>query len=400
MNACLARLVARCLPKTLFGRLALLLFVAVLSSHVLALTVMFEFMPHPHGPPPGHPPMVHHANPVFEPQRPSPLPPPLMPANLLLDIGVRLSALMLAAWIGARWLSEPMKRLACAADELGRNIDRPPLPEDGTTECREASRVFNQMQAQIRQQLADRDRFVASVSHDLRTPLTRLRLRTEGLVNATQRMAFQRDVKEMDDMVAATLDYLATGADTEPFVLLDVTALIDTLTEDHRACGQPVGCEGRAAPMLAQVSALRRCVENLVENALRYGQQADIRLTDSATEVRIEVFDRGPGLAPEELTRVLAPFYRVEGSRNRAHGGVGLGLSIAHDVARRHGGNVVLRNRDAVEGGGLVASVVLPRHDSGTARYPGNLSVSEPAATDSFTSLPTIRRARLAPAST
>lgn len=369
MKARLARLAARCLPKTLFGRLALLLFVAVLSSHVLALTVMFEFMPHPHGPPPGHPSMASSPNhalapqlpPSLSPSSPPSLPPPLMPANLLMDIGVRLAALMFAAWIGARWLSEPMKRLARAADELGRNIDRPPLPEDGTTECREASRVFNQMQAQIRQQLADRDRFVASVSHDLRTPLTRLRLRTEGLANATQRSAFQRDVKEMDAMVTATLDYLVTGADAEPFVLLDVAALMDTLTEDHCACGQQVRCEGGAEPLLAQVSALRRCVENLVENALCYGQQADIRLTDSATEVRIEVFDRGPGLAPEELTRVLAPFYRVEGSRNRAHGGVGLGLSIAHDVARRHGGDVVLRNRDAVDGSGLVASVVLPR---------------------------------------
>lgn len=351
----LARLVGRqvarlegWLPTTLFGRLALLLFVAVLASHVLALTLMFEFRPgpHPHPHPPPH-------------WRPPPPPPHLLHPGLLLDIGVRLAALMLAAWIGARWLSQPIKRLAGAARDLGRDIGRAPLPEDGTVECREASRVFNQMQARIRQQLDERDQFVAAVSHDLRTPLTRMRLRTEGLHDPEQKRRFGQDIAEMDDMIRATLDYLRGAAHPEALVRLDLAALVHSIADDQRACGHNAAVvPSRAAPVLAQASALRRCIGNLVENAIRYGGSAEIRLVDSQGHVRIEVSDRGPGLPEAELVKVLAPFYRVEGSRNRSHGGVGLGLSIAHDIARRHGGSLVLRNGATC---GLVAALSLPR---------------------------------------
>lgn len=351
-QAC-ARGLARLLPATLFGRLALLLALAVLASHVLALTLLFEalpaLLPHPEG--------LRLAG--MPPDLGPPPPPPRW--GMLMDIGVRLSALLLAAWIGARWLSRPMSQLAEAARDLGNNLDRPPLQAQGPLECRETTRVFNEMQARIRQQMADRDRFVASVSHDLRTPLTRLRLRAESLADPSQRQAFQRDVREMDAMVQSTLDYLRAGADTEPRALLDLTALVDTLVQDHQACGHRVTFSGTARPVAAQVSALRRSLENLVENALRYGQRAHVRLIDTPASVCVEVVDAGPGLPEGELQKVLAPFYRVEGSRNRAHGGVGLGLSIAHDIARRHGGSLQLRNRPPGQGTGLVASLELPR---------------------------------------
>ena len=337
MAACLIRL----LPRTLFGRLALLLFVAVLASHVLALTLMFEFRP-PHDPGRSHPPG----------------PPPMLHPGLLLDIGVRLSALMLAAWIGARWLSKPINQLASAAREIGLDIHRPPMAEVGTDECRAATRVFNQMQAQICSQLADRDRFVAAVSHDLRTPLTRLALRAEGLSDAVQRQQFAQDIGEMNHLISTTLDYLRGAAHAEPLVLLDVASLLDSLVDDHQACGHEVSVSGTVAPLPVQASALRRCLNNLIDNAVRYGGGARIDVTDHPDHVVIDVSDDGPGIADAELERVLAPFYRLEGSRNKNSGGVGLGLSIASDIARRHHGQLRLKNG---ANGGLVATLILPR---------------------------------------
>lgn len=349
-------LARRLLPDTLFGRLTLLLLGFVLISHVLALTVMFELLPQPPGPPG---PMVQgHGG-------PRPGPPPMVPLGLLLDIGVRMTALVLAAWIAAIWLSRPIKRLAAAAHELGRSIgvdtgkrSPAPLPEEGPLECREASRVFNRMQAQIRRQLDERDRFVAAVSHDLRTPLTRLRLRTESLSEAAQQAQFRQDIGEMEQMIGATLDYLRGAAAAEDVVLLDVPALAESIAEDQQAAGHAVHVSGRAAPFPAQASALKRCLCNLVDNAVRYAHEARIHLVDSDSTLRIEVHDDGPGIPADQLERVLEPFHRVEGSRNRQHGGVGLGLSIARDIAAKHRGTLSLRSADQ---GGLVATLEFPR---------------------------------------
>ena len=279
-------------------------------------------------------------------------------AGLLLDIGVRLAALLLAAWVGARWLSRPIGQLAAAARELGSDIDRPPLPEDGTLECREASRVFNQMQARIRSQLQDRDRFVAAVSHDLRTPLTRMRLRAEGLEAATERQAFSRDIAEMDAMITATLDHLRGVALAEPRAPLDLQALLQSLADDHIDCGHHVLVQGQAGLLPAQAGAMRRCIDNLMGNAVRYGGGAEVTLSDDGATVHIAVRDHSPGLPESELNRVFDPFYRAETSRNRLHGGVGLGLSIARDIAERHQGRLRLSN---APDGGLLALLELPR---------------------------------------
>jgi protein-histidine pros-kinase len=355
-------LAGRCLPDSLFGRLALLLGVAVVSSHVLALTLMFEVLPHP-GPPPLPPPgMQPHdfAGTGGPPGQPGPPGPRL--SGLLLDISVRLGALLLAAWMGARWLSDPVRRLAGAARELGHNIHRPPLPETGTLECREATRVFNQMQKHIRAQLEQRDQFVAAVSHDLRTPLTRLALRVESLQDASERQRFGRDIAEMDSMIRATLDYLRGAADAEPWVALDLASLVDSVVHDQQDSGNDVVQASQSgaplAPVRAQASALRRCLTNLLENAVRYGGAAEVRLAEDADAVRVTVLDLGPGIPEAELAKVLQPFYRVEASRNRNSGGVGLGLATASDIARQHGGSVELSNRP---GGGLQAELVLPR---------------------------------------
>ena len=359
----MGQLAHRLLPDSLFGRLALLLVVAVVTSHILALTLMFELNPFPPPPPPPAG-LGAHIGPL-----PGPEPPHLFKLGLLMDISVRLLALVLAAWVGARWLSEPVRKLASAAKELGCDIHRAPMTEEGTLECREATRVFNQMHERIRQQLAQRDQFVAAVSHDLRTPLTRLSLRAQSLADSQMREGFGRDIVEMNEMIRTTLDYLRGMADPEPLVLLDVGSLIQSLAEDFQDGGQDVQVQGgaQAAPLMVQASALRRCMDNLVGNAVRYGQRARISLADSATRLQISVHDDGPGIAEQELDKVLLPFYRLEASRNRHSGGVGLGLATAHDVAQKHGGSLTLANAPA---GGLVATLQLPRPARYTASPP------------------------------
>jgi protein-histidine pros-kinase len=295
------------------------------------------------------------------------LPPPMKPIGLALDIGVRLGALVIAAWIGARWLARPIARLARAAQAIGRDIQHPPLDEDdGTRECRDATRVFNLMQARIRQQLDERDRFVAAVSHDLRTPLTRMALRVEASADDSLRHGLSKDIAEMNAMIAATLDYLRGAA--EPMMRIDLASLVESLVDDRQACGQDVHIDAASATgpieVVGELSAVRRCIDNLVDNAVRYGGAARLRLHADAALAHLDVRDDGPGIAEAELPKVMAPFYRVEGSRNRASGGVGLGLSIAHDIAQRHRGGIGLRNATPR---GLVASLRLPRNTSAGA---------------------------------
>ena len=364
---------ARLIPATLFGRLAMLLFVVVIVSHALVLTVLFEFMGPPamaDRPPPSGP-AAADTRPGRQGEPAGPrgpaggppdesLPEHLLNPGMLFDITVRLLALLLATWVGARWLSQPIQRLADAARDLGRDINGPPLEEQGTTECREATKVFNRMKLRIQRQIADRDRFVAAVSHDLRTPLTRLRLRTETLEHAGDRLAFQRDIAEMDLMIRDTLDYLMGAAEGERAERFDIAALVRSMADDHADAGEETEftVRGHAAPLEGQPRALKRCVGNLVENALRYGGSAEVALVDTPASLTIRIADRGPGVPEHELEKLTQPFYRVESSRNRHSGGVGLGLSIVREIAERHGGHLALSNRP---GGGLIAELRFPR---------------------------------------
>ncbi len=352
------RFALRCVPDSLFGRLALLLGVAVLSSHFLALTLMFELMPS-RPPPPGH--LLEWAQPGSNDSMASHRPHGPPPAGIVLDIGVRLGALLLAAWVGARWLSEPIRRLASAARDLGHNIHRAPLPEVGTLECRQASRVFNQMQEHIQAQMEQRDQFVAAVSHDLRTPLTRLALRAESLSSDLERRQFKSDISEMDTMIRATLDYLSGAAEAEPWVMLDLNSLVRSLVHDQQEIGNDVQLiepQVGVAALRAQPSALRRCIGNLIDNGVRYGGSVEVCLIEDAGGLVVQVIDAGPGIPEPELRNVFKPFYRLEGSRNRNTGGCGLGLAIASDIAHQHHGFIRLQNRKT---GGLCAELVLGR---------------------------------------
>jgi signal transduction histidine kinase len=368
-------LLHRLLPQTLFGRLACLMTLAVITSHFLALKLMFEMGPNIFGPRP--PPLLlelaRHA-PLGSDVRPGP---PggfdlLTHWNLWLDVAVRLSALLLVTWVGVRWLAQPVRGLADAAMKLGRDVRSEPLVEIGTVECREAIRVFNQMQARICQQLDERDSFVAAVSHDLRTPLTRLALRVEALPDVLQRARFRHDIAEMNNMIAVTLDYMRDVAASEPLVWLDLESMLTSMTDDYVSTGAHVRLDsGREAlccgVLRTQPQALRRCISNLLDNAVRYGGSATMRCYPLDGAICIEIADQGNGVSESELHKITQPFYRSEGSRNRHSGGVGLGLSIASDIAQRLQGTLTLSNRPQ---GGLLAILTFPLSKGSETDFP------------------------------
>ncbi|MFO1265624.1 MAG: ATP-binding protein [Rubrivivax sp.] len=288
-----------------------------------------------------------------------PQPPPDWPLRLLGQLALLAVVVGLLSGWAVRRLTRPLKELAAAADGLARNLDQKPLAEEGPQEVQRAARSFNAMQRSLKAYLETRAQALAGVSHDLRLPLTRLRLRLEQLPENDARAAMQRDIEEMDAMVGGTLDYLRAGADAEQAVKLNLVALLEGLAEDAEAAGAKVGLRGTAAPLTARPQALRRCLANLIDNARRYGGgEIEATLNDRNESVEIRIEDRGPGIPAEERERVFEPYVRLESSRARHTGGTGLGLAIARAVARAHGGEVTLAPRD---GGGTAAIVTLPR---------------------------------------
>lgn len=282
------------------------------------------------------------------------------PYRLLAVLAVLLASVVAVSALAARYLTRPLDRLAVAAAELGRDINRPPLDEArGPLEARRAARAFNLMQTRLRRYVQDRGRVLAAISHDLKTPITRLRLRSELLEDESLRAKFQADLDDMETMVQATLDFMRGTEHAEPVVPVDLGALLESLQEDYAESGGRIELEGRAGkPYPGRPLALKRCLTNLLDNALHYGRRARVRLADGPDRLTVTIADTGPGIPEGELERVFEPFYRLEGSRSRHTGGTGLGLGIARNIARAHGGELVLRNRP---GGGLEAVLTLPR---------------------------------------
>ncbi len=276
-------------------------------------------------------------------------------------------AIAVITLLAMRWAVRPLQRLAQAADALGRDLSGMPLAETGPREVRQAARAFNTMQNRLASYLNDRLRILAAVSHDLKTPITRLKLRSEMLPNSVQREKFLHDLDDMETMIAATLDFLRGESRQENGVLLDVNALLSTLCDDMQAVGSEIRLNGRASrPLLARPQALKRCLANLLDNAVRYGISADshagnsvqISLEDGLEILTLHIDDHGPGIPEAKLEQMFEPFRRGETSRNRSTGGTGLGLAIARNLARAHGGDVTLANRPE---GGLRATLTLPR---------------------------------------
>lgn len=281
------------------------------------------------------------------------------PYRLLLSLAVLLAAVVGLSLLAVRWATRPLNALADAADELGRNIDRPPMQEKGPLEVARAARAFNTMQGRLASYVRDRTRVLAAMSHDLKTPITRLRLRAELLGDPQVREKFTRDLDEMESMVGATLDFLRGQESGERVQPVDVMALLESLQVDLRETGGQVEIAGAAAkPYPGAPQALKRCLGNLIENAVKYGRSARVLVDDNDARLEIRIQDAGHGLPPDQLEKVFEPFYRIEDSRSRETGGTGLGLTIARGIAEAHGGELSLRNR---EGGGLEATLKLPR---------------------------------------
>jgi signal transduction histidine kinase len=220
-------------------------------------------------------------------------------------------------------------------------------------------RAFNTMQQRLRRYIEDRSRVLAAVSHDLKTPITRLRLRLALLKDDALQSRFNQDLDDMEQMVLATLDYLRGTESKEKPVPISVNGLLESLQDDTQELGWEMTlASGKVAPYSGRPLALKRCLMNLIENAVRYGQAADVRLEDSRDRLSIIIADRGEGVPEAELEELFNPFYRREESRARATGGTGLGLGIARNIARAHGGDVTLRRGKTR---GLEAVVSLPR---------------------------------------
>lgn len=284
---------------------------------------------------------------------------PALPRDLILRLAVTLMIVTAVVMLAVRQATQPLKQLAQAADTLGRDLDAPALAEEGPTETRRAAQAFNRMQARIKRLVNERSRALAAVSHDLRTPLTRLRLRAELVDDETLRDQMAADLDAMAAMIDATLDYLRGLQASEAVRPIDINALLASMSEDALLLGRRISIQGQAlAPYTGRLSALRRALQNLIDNAIKYGTCAHLRVDDDAGELRIMVEDEGPGIEPNELARVTEPYYRLDASRSSATGGVGLGLSIAKDIALLHGGDLVLTNRAQ---GGLCATLKLPR---------------------------------------
>jgi signal transduction histidine kinase len=280
--------------------------------------------------------------------------------RLLRNLAIVDGVMLVLLFFAVRLVTRPLSVLAGAAEELGRNIERPPLPETGTVELARASRALNIMQDRLKRYVETRLKALGAMSHDLKTPITRMRLRAEMLEDAELKTRFIRDLDAMQQMVGSTLDYMRGLSDGgEEVSAIDLNALISSLKQDAEEAGHTVTVAGESpGPVMGRAQALRRCLQNLLDNALAYGRRADITVRGEGRSVNVAISDQGPGIPESDIERVFDPFYRVEGSRNRNSGGSGLGLSIARNIAQAHGGAVRLRN---LPQGGLEATLVLPR---------------------------------------
>lgn len=259
----------------------------------------------------------------------------------------------------ARTITRPLRELETAAGQVRRGTRFVPLGESGARELRSAARAFNTMQERLYRYLDSRALLLAAMSHDLRTPLTRLKLRLEALDDEQLRARCNADLDEMERLVMGALRLFKGVDHDEPFETIRVEDFLAALSSELAEIGWRVTASGSTiAPISARKDSLRRCLVNLISNAVKYGAIANVTVADEAGDVVVRVQDEGPGIPEAMLEKVFEPFFRLDDSRNVDTGGMGLGLSIARDVAQAHGGSLVLRNRSPC---GLEATLRLPR---------------------------------------
>ena len=278
-------------------------------------------------------------------------------ASLSFLTALGLGAVVLAL-IVARMAARPIARLGAAAHDLADDLDADPIAEDGPGDVRRASAAFNDMQAQLRRTVEERTYMLAAISHDLRTPLTRMRLRLDAITDHALRDRLAGDAQAMARLIEEGLELarMTRGGRGEDRPV-DIAALVSSLCEDAREAGQDVSCVAPVAVVLrTSVDALRRIIGNLIDNAVHHAGSAEVRIEQSTASVEIQILDRGPGIPVEELERVFDPFRQLDGTRPVERGS-GLGLTIARLLARHVGGSVTLANRP---GGGAIAAIRLP----------------------------------------
>jgi signal transduction histidine kinase len=268
-------------------------------------------------------------------------------------LGIGLLVVVVLCVILVRHAVRPLTVLTKAADRLGRDVLAPPVEISGPREVMAAANAFNRMQTRIRRFIEDRTQMIAAISHDLRTPITRLKLRAEFIEDDEQRLKILADLDEMEAMISSTLAFARDDSARETKVLVDLVGLLVDLCDQFRvALDGPDELE-----MSLGANGIKRAFANLIENACKYGGGARVAVKVVGDMAEVTIDDDGPGIPVAELENVFAPFYRVESSRNRETGGTGLGLAVARSAVRANGGDITLANR---QGGGLTVTVTLP----------------------------------------
>lgn len=280
------------------------------------------------------------------------------PTSIMSLISMGIAVIILSIWV-VRRLTIPLRSFAYAARRLGKDFKAPPMLETGPLEVQEAAKAFNEMQARLQKLIENRTLMLAAISHDLRTPITLMRLRSELVEDVTDRQKMLETLDEMEHMISLTLEFAKQESENEERKNVDISSLVESICIDMEDAGNDV-CfepEDRILYECAPIG-MKRVINNLINNAIKYGDCAKVAIIENATDVQIVISDKGPGIPEDQHQKVLQPFYRCEASRNRDTGGVGLGLSIAQSIIEAHGGELILSN---LKEGGLEAKLLLPR---------------------------------------
>ena len=268
------------------------------------------------------------------------------------------ATLFISAW-SIRRFTRPLKNFKLAAERLGIDLHSKPLDIYGPPVVQEAALAINQMQNRIQDLIRDRTQMLAAISHDLRTPITRMQLRSQFIDDTTLQNNLMHDLTEMSKMIDEVLSFARDDTHSESKQLLDAVSFLDAICEDYHETGTTIRCQSDNARLIisAKPITLKRAISNIINNAKRYGNEIDVRIYQRHNCATILIEDDGPGIQPSELNNVFAPFYREDKSRNKDTGGVGLGLAVTRDIIRTHDGYIELSNRDKM---GLCVTITLP----------------------------------------
>jgi signal transduction histidine kinase len=286
-------------------------------------------------------------------------PQPLIWGYPLVASALCIALLLLYLWSANR-LSIPFEEFLRASKQFGVDLNAPPMALQGSREMKEAITAFNQMQSRIKRLVSDRTQMLAAISHDLRTPITRLQLRAEYISDEKQYNKSLDDLKEMETMISSILSFSRDYASTEPIELFDMNALLATMCDDFTDTGKPAtyNCHDKRITIKARLIPIKRALTNLIENAIKYGESANISLIPQDESLQIKIEDAGPGIAEHQMDKVFDPFYRIDPARSPEISGSGLGMAVARDIIRAHGGDIKLHNSQPK---GLTVLITLPK---------------------------------------